>query len=114
MMLHYHRELWPECPCYISENGYGKKGEIEEPSGEVLDVDRKEYLRMHLEACQRALAAGTDLRGYFCWSLLDNFEWNSGYSVRFGLVRVNYTTQQRTIKLSGRYYADVIRARRVL
>jgi len=54
---------------------------------------------------------GADLRGYFAWSLLDNFEWSLGYSKRFGIVHVDYETQQRTVKASGRFYADVIRTR---
>ena len=68
------------------------------------------YLREHLRALRRAIAAGVDVRGYFAWSLLDNFEWSQGFSKRFGLVHVDFETQQRTVKQSGRFYADVIAA----
>ncbi len=112
-MLRWVHRLAPELPLAITENGLGCSEGIT-TDGEVLDVNRKEVLRLNLECCARALAEHIPLRGYFAWSLLDNFEWGSGYSVRFGLVRVNYATQQRTVKLSGNYYREVIRARRVL
>ena len=67
------------------------------------------YLDGHLRACHEALAAGIPLRGYFCWSLLDNYEWAWGYTRRFGLVFVDYPTQRRIPKTSARWYADVIR-----
>jgi beta-glucosidase len=70
-----------------------------------------QYYREHLRAAAEAMRQGTDLRGYFAWSLLDNFEWSHGYSKRFGIVHVDYETQQRTVKASGRFYADVIRTR---
>jgi beta-glucosidase len=70
-----------------------------------------DYLRKHLREARRAIELGIDLRGYFVWSLLDNFEWNHGYSKRFGIVHVDYETQRRTPKASARFYADVIRMR---
>jgi beta-glucosidase len=70
-----------------------------------------QYYREHLRAAADAMRQGADLRGYFAWSLLDNFEWSLGYSKRFGIVHVDYETQQRTVKSSGRFYADVIRTR---
>ncbi len=70
--------------------------------GRVPDAARIDYLREHLHHLARAKAAGVDVRGYFAWSLLDNFEWNSGYDKRFGLVHVDYATQKRTPKDS--YY----------
>ena len=73
------------------------------------DPRRVAYLRDHLGACGRALAAGVPLAGYFAWSLLDNFEWERGYTQRFGLVHVDYATQKRTPKDSARFYATVIR-----
>jgi beta-glucosidase len=82
------------------------------PDGQVHDPERAAYLNEHLAACARAAAAGVPLTGYFVWSLLDNFEWAYGYDKRFGLVHVDYATQRRTIKDSGRHYADVIRAHR--
>jgi beta-glucosidase len=67
-----------------------------------------EYLRQHLAAVHAAMQAGADVRGYFAWSLFDNFEWAHGYSKRFGIVHVNYGTQQRTPKDSARWYGKVI------
>ena len=67
-----------------------------------------EYYREHLRATHDAMQKGADVRGYYAWSLLDNYEWAHGYSKRFGIVHVDFSTQQRTIKSSGRYYASVI------
>lgn len=94
---------------YVTENGAA----FPDPSprdGTVQDPERTAYLRAHLQAARRALAEGVDLRGYFAWSLLDNFEWVYGYSKRFGLVQVDYATQARTPKASARFYAQVIRS----
>ncbi len=95
-------------PLYITENGAAF--DDPPPVGErIHDRPRIAYLRTHLLAAARALRQGVDLRGYFAWSLLDNFEWSYGYSKRFGLVQVDSATQQRLIKDSGRYYRDLIR-----
>ena len=75
------------------------------------DDDRVAYLRDHLAAAQRALAAGVKLRGYFAWSLLDNFEWAEGFSRRFGVVHVDFATLKRTPKASFGYLATVVRRR---
>ena len=72
-----------------------------------------DYLRNHLVAIHDAIEAGVDVRGYFCWSLMDNFEWAYGYSRRFGVVHVDFATQRRTVKASGNWYADVIAANAV-
>jgi beta-glucosidase len=77
--------------------------------GVVNDVDREAYVREHLAAANRALTAGVPLGGYFVWSLLDNFEWAWGYGKRFGIVYVDYATQERIVKRSGRWYANVTR-----
>ena len=77
------------------------------PDGHVCDTNRTAYLRDHLRVVRDALAEGLDIRGYFCWSLLDNFEWAAGFHKRFGLIRCDYPTQQRTIKASGLWYAKV-------
>ncbi len=92
---------------YITENGVSY---LDEPGddGRVRDGSRIDYLRAHLDACQRAIAAGVPLAGYFQWSLLDNFEWAHGYDQRFGCVYVDYATQQRTPKDSFFWYRDVI------
>ena len=73
------------------------------------DPLRVSYLRGHLRAAREALAAGADLRGYFVWSLFDNYEWSHGYSKRFGIVHVDFETQKRTPKASARFYSEVIR-----
>jgi beta-glucosidase len=75
----------------------------------VHDAERVAYLRAHVDAVAGAIADGADVRGYFAWSLLDNFEWAWGYEKRFGIVRVDYQTQARTIKDSGHAYAQIIR-----
>jgi len=95
-------------PLYVMENGaaYG-----DEPvDGRVADVDRIAYLRSHIAAVANARDAGVDVRGYFVWSLLDNFEWADGYSKRFGIVHVDYSTERRTVKDSGLWYRDFLRA----
>ncbi len=92
---------------YITENGAAFADEV--VNGQVKDLQRADYLHTHLAACHRAIAAGVKLRGYFCWSLLDNFEWSYGYGKRFGLIHVDYATQRRIIKESGRYFGEVAR-----
>ncbi|MGD9210142.1 MAG: family 1 glycosylhydrolase, partial [Desulfobacteraceae bacterium] len=82
--------------------------------GEVLDLDRLEYYRRHLQMLSVAISSGINIAGYFAWSFMDNFEWSKGYTKRFGLYRVNYATLERTLKMSGQYYRDVIKANRVL
>jgi beta-glucosidase len=74
----------------------------------VQDDDRLSYLQRYLEAASRAINEGVNLRGYFVWSLLDNFEWTKGYSKRFGIIRVDYETQERIWKKSSYWYRDVI------
>ncbi|MCQ4081043.1 GH1 family beta-glucosidase [Streptomyces sp. RB6PN25] len=95
----------------VTENGAAYH-DVVSPDGHVHDPERTAYLEEHLAACARAAAAGAPLTGYYAWSLLDNFEWAYGYDKRFGLVHVDYATQRRTIKDSGRRYADIIRAHR--
>jgi beta-glucosidase len=92
---------------YITENGAAYADEL--VNGEVNDPQRVDYLRAHVEAAHRAIEDGTRLRGYFCWSLLDNFEWSFGYSKRFGIVYVDYPTQRRVVKASGRFWSEVAR-----
>ena len=77
----------------------------------MRDVERTEFLTSHLAAILDAIDEGVDVRGYFYWSLLDNFEWAWGYEKRFGIVRVDYETQERTVKDSGLTYAKIIRDR---
>lgn len=107
LLLRVHRER-PGLPILVTENGAAYPDEVCS-DGTVPDPDRVEYLRGHLAAAHRALAEGVNLRGYFVWSLLDNFEWAFGYTKRFGLVHVDYPTQRRTLKDSAQWYAKVIR-----
>lgn len=97
----------------ITENGAAFDDSVT-VEGEVLDLDRREYVRNHLIGLHRAVAEGYDVRGYFLWSLMDNFEWAEGYGKRFGIVRVDYATQERTPKLSARWYAEVARRNRIV
>jgi len=73
------------------------------------NVARVDFLRSHLEAGAKAIAGGVPLRGYFAWSLMDNFEWAEGYAKRFGIVHVDYRTQERVLKDSAKWYREVIR-----
>jgi beta-glucosidase len=98
---------------FITENGAAFDDEVT-PAGEILDLDRREYLRNSLIALHRAVAEGFDVRGYFAWTLMDNFEWAEGYAARFGLVHVDRATQRRTPKLSAGWYARVIRENRIV
>lgn len=93
---------------YVTENGAAYPDVVAD-DGTVDDQDRLAFLDAHLRAVREAVDAGADVRGYFAWSLLDNFEWALGYSKRFGVVRVDYATQERTVKASGRWYAGVAR-----
>ncbi len=102
-----HR-IWNVKEIYISENGCGT---ADEPAadGIVYDSDRIMFLRSYLTTLQRATAEGVPVRGYFLWSLFDNFEWTDGYATRFGLIHVDYATLKRTPKLSAAYYAETIK-----
>jgi len=96
-------------PIYLTENGAAMPDRF--LNGEINDLDRVEYFQKHLTAVHEALQEGVDIQAYFAWSLMDNFEWSHGYSKRFGLVYVDYETQQRTIKQSGLAYRDFIGSR---
>ena len=101
-------ERYGKFPLYITENGAAFYDPPSQIDGRIDDPLRIEYYRQHLRAAHDAMQQGVDLRGYYAWALLDNYEWAHGYSKRFGLVHVDYSTQRRTIKSSGRYYASVI------
>jgi beta-glucosidase len=103
------RREYPVPPIYITENGAAFADRA--TNGSVHDEDRIAYLGGHFEAARRAIAEGVDLRGYFVWSLLDNFEWSCGYAKRFGLVHVDYATQRRTPKASAAWFARTIGGR---
>jgi beta-glucosidase len=106
LLVRLHAE-YPRVPLYITENGAAYPDVIG-PDGQVRDMDRLAYLDGHLRAAHAAIEQGVDLRGYFCWSLLDNLEWAEGYAKRFGMVHVDFETQARTVKESARWYAGVI------
>jgi beta-glucosidase len=103
------RDRYGNPEIYVTENG-ACYDDMVMSDGLVNDADRVAYLREHLAAAQRALAAGVNLRGYFVWSLLDNFEWAEGYGRRFGVVHVDFATFKRTPKASYHWLADFIRA----
>jgi beta-glucosidase len=107
-VLQWVTERYGKPPIYITENGAAFYDPPHTIDGRVEDPLRVEYFRQHLRAAHDAMSNGVDLRGYYAWSLLDNYEWSLGYSKRFGIVHVDYSTQKRTIKSSGRYYASVI------
>jgi beta-glucosidase len=100
-------DIWKPKGLYITENGTSSD-DVLTPAGRVEDVDRVMYLRNHLTHLHRAAAEGYPIKGYFLWSLLDNFEWADGYSKRFGLHYVDFKTMKRTPKLSAEWYKDVI------
>jgi beta-glucosidase len=93
-------------PLYVTENGAAFPDYMG-PDGEVRDPERVRYIEGHLQAAHDAISGGVDLRGYFCWSLMDNFEWAAGYSQRFGLVWVDFKTQERAPKSSAAWFAGV-------
>ncbi|GHG57837.1 beta-glucosidase [Flavimobilis marinus] len=93
---------------YITENGCAYD-DVPDAHGYVEDTDRLEFYDVHLRAVRDAMEAGADVRGYFAWSLLDNFEWAWGYHQRFGIVRVDFETQERTVKASGKWFSEVAR-----
>jgi beta-glucosidase len=106
------KEQFPAQPLMITENGAAFPDRVDD-DGRVHDVQRVDYLRRHVTAAHRAVARGVDLRGYLVWSLLDNFEWGYGYTKRFGIVRVDYATQQRIVKDSGWFVAELARTKRI-
>src|SRR5204862_4011743 len=105
------RARYGDVPVLITENGAAFPDPPRVEGGVLDDPLRVSYLREHLLALRAEIAHGADVRGYFAWSLLDNLEWSSGYSLRFGLVHVDFETQRRTIKASGRYYREIVRTR---
>ncbi|MEU5904704.1 GH1 family beta-glucosidase [Micromonospora sp. NPDC047527] len=100
-------EEYTDLPLYVTENGSAFVDTVVD--GEVDDVDRLAYFDAHLRASHAAIEAGVPLRGYFAWSLMDNFEWAWGYTKRFGMIHVDYDSQVRIPKSSARWYAEVIR-----
>jgi len=107
-LLEWLHDTYPTLPpIYITENGRACDDVVTD-AGEVDDPDRVRYLDSHLRAVADAIEAGVDVRGYYCWSLMDNFEWAEGYTKRFGLVHIDYATQQRTPKASFSWFRSLI------
>lgn len=101
-----HQDYAPKA-IYVTENGAAFP-DPEPVNGLVSDPERTDYLQRHFQAAAKAIDEGVPLKGYFVWSFLDNFEWAEGYNKRFGIVHVDYTTQQRTPKQSARFYQQMI------
>jgi beta-glucosidase len=101
------KERYNNPPIIICENGCAMPDQVQ-ADGTINDVRRVSYLRNYLSAAHEAVQSGANLKGYFVWSLMDNYEWTSGYSKRFGIVYVDYATQKRTPKRSAHWYHDVI------
>ena len=108
LLLRLHREYGP-IPLVVTENG-AAYDDVPDADGYVDDGDRLRYLERHLAAVAEAMGEGAAVEGYLVWSLLDNFEWAEGYAKRFGIVRVDYETQRRTVKASGEWYRSLIEA----
>lgn len=106
-LVRISREYSPP-PIFITENGMANADSL--VGGEIKDVERVKYVNDHVAAVARAVSLGVNVRGYFYWSLLDNFEWNSGYTKRFGIFYVDYATQKRVAKDSALWYRDFIAA----
>ncbi len=110
-MLERVASEYPAIPILICENGAAYR-DVVAADGSVEDVERLAYLDGHIAATADAIKAGVDVRGYFVWSILDNFEWSFGYDRRFGIVRVDYETLERTVKASGHWYRKFIASQR--
>jgi beta-glucosidase len=107
-LLKRYREEYGAPVVYITENGTGDHNVVIE-DGRVKDQHRIQYLQYYLAELEKAIKEGSDVRGYFMWTLVDNFEWNGGYTHRMGFVRVDHDTQARTVKESAYWYRDLIR-----
>jgi beta-glucosidase len=106
MLMRVHRD-YPGVPLYVTENGCSY-GDRPGPDGRVHDQKRIEFLEGFIGQVARAIDEGADVRGYYLWTLIDNFEWATGFSQRFGIVDVDHETQMRTIKDSAYWYRDLI------
>jgi len=105
-LLDWISKRYNQPDIYITENGFACDDKLE--GGEVNDYDRLDYYKQYLEACNKAIADGIKLKGYFAWSLFDNFEWASGYSVRFGINYIDYKTLKRFPKASALWFKKII------
>jgi beta-glucosidase len=105
---HHVQSLWGAKSIFITENGCAASDVISD-DGRVYDSDRAMFLRSYLTQLQRAIDNGVPVKGYFHWSLMDNFEWIDGYGNRFGLVYVDFKTQKRTPKASAAWFREAVR-----
>jgi len=110
LLIGFNREYANLPPVYITENGMASDDTVID--GRVNDTQRISFLKRHLAAVNEAIKAGVDIRGYFLWSLMDNFEWAFGYERRFGIVHVDYVTQKRTIKRSAELVSQFLEERK--
>ena len=106
-------ELWDVPEIYITENGKRSLTDVLSPDGNVYDDERIRHLRLQLLYMARAIRDGVPVKGYFHWSFSDNLEWHHGFRPRFGLVYINYTTQERIPKLSAKWMSEVIKSGRI-
>jgi beta-glucosidase len=111
VLLRLQRD-YPVPPLYITENGGAFKDQLVD--GRVHDCERTDYIARHIDAVGDAIRQGVRMEGYLVWSLLDHFEWSSGYEKRFGIVHVNYESQRRTPKDSALWYSDFLRRQKAL
>ena len=111
VLLRLQRD-YPVPPLYVTENGGAFKDKLVD--GRINDSERTDYIARHIDAVADAIRQGVRMQGYMVWSLLDNFEWASGYEKRFGIVHVDYESQRRTPKASALWYADFLRRQRAL
>ncbi len=108
-LLIFLKDEYPGVPFYITENGAAFPDSPDE-SGRFMDIRRIDYLRSHFKSALKAVKDGVPLKGYYVWSLMDNFEWSFGYDKRFGIIRVDYRTGKRTVKASGEWCSRVFRS----
>jgi beta-glucosidase len=106
ILMRVHRDYSPKA-LFVAENG-ASYADAPDEAGRIADARRIDFMRQHIGSVHRALQAGAPLTGYFVWSILDNFEWSKGYSQRFGMVWVDFDTQARLVKDSGKWYARLI------
>jgi beta-glucosidase len=109
MVLVEFSRRYPKIPLYVTENGAAFDDPKPDASGRVADPRRLAYIRDHLIHAKRALDLGVDLKGWYVWSLMDNFEWRFGYEKRFGLHALDYSNYKRYVKDSGIWFKDVIK-----
>ena len=101
-----------EIPFYITENGYGYEGDeaVSDADGMIHDDYRIDYVRRALSQVERMIGEGMDIRGYYLWTLMDNFEWTAGHGYKYGLLHTDFETMRRTWKKSAYWYRDYIKA----